>query len=139
MLNRRMVVFVAVVNCGEFFYDDVEAGFFLHFANSGEAWRVADVGPSTGKSPQSVRAFFHEQDSVGVEDRGADVYFRRSIALFKFESFEYGCRFAEASAGGHDFGGDGAEFVVALLVVRVFAIGEAVLRERLQTTRPFEP
>jgi hypothetical protein len=139
MLNRRMVVFVAIINSREFFHDDVEAGFFFHFANGGETRRIADVGPSAGQRPQAVGAFFDEQDPIGVEDRSADVDLWRGVAFFKFEALKYGCRFVEAGASGHDFGGDAAEFVVALLVVRIFAVGQPVLRERLQATRPFEP
>src|SRR5882757_7706619 len=58
MLNRRMVVFIAIVDCGEFFHDDIEAGFFFHFADGREARRIANVSPSAGQSPQSVGALF---------------------------------------------------------------------------------
>ena len=64
MLNRRMVVFVAIVDCGQFVYDNVETGFFFHFADGGKTRRIADVRPSTRQCPQSVGAFFHEQDSI---------------------------------------------------------------------------
>ena len=139
MLNRRMIVLVAIVDRSQLFHDDVETRFLFYFAYGGETWRIADVGPSAGESPQSVGALFHEQDFVVFEHGGADVDFRSGVAFLEFELLEYGRGFVQAGSGGHDFGGDGAKFVVALLVVGVFAVREAVLRERLQAARPFEP
>src|SRR5579862_9244569 len=61
MLNRRMIVLVAIVDRSQLFHDDVETRFLFYFAYGGETWRIADVGPSAGKRPESVGALFHEQ------------------------------------------------------------------------------
>jgi len=55
MLNRRMVVFIAIVDCGEFFHDDIEAGFSSTEAQA-EQWVTNFLGHTTANLVQDGSA-----------------------------------------------------------------------------------
>jgi len=136
---RRVVVEVVVVDGGQFYGLGLVAGFFADFAKGGDAGRIADVGPATGKGPGVVTALFDQEDAVFVEDGGADVDLWGGVAEIPLEEIEYGVRDVGIVGRGENLCGDLADLVEAFEVEGVFGVGEAVLRDGLEALSPLEP
>lgn len=136
---RGMALQVAVEKRGKFGDAHFVAGFFADFASGGDGGRLADVGPAAGEGPAAVLEFANKEDAVLVEGRDAHVDFGSGVAGLMGEEVADGSEVLEGSAGGHHFGGDGANFFVALDVELVFAIGETGLRNGLEASRPGKP
>jgi hypothetical protein len=73
-----------------------------------------------------------------LEGGDAGVDFGSGVAELFDKYFLEGFR-AGLRAGGHHFRGNAANFVIALNVEFIFAIGEAGLRDGLKAARPGEP
>ena len=135
----RMAVQVAVKDGGEFGDANFVTGFFTDFAGGGDRRRVADIGPAAREGPAAVFDFTDEKEAIVLEGGDASVDFGSGVAELFGENFLESLRVGLRRAGGHHFGGDGADFVIAMNVEFIFAIGEAGLRDSLKAARPGEP
>jgi hypothetical protein len=134
-----MVVQIAIENRGEFCDANFVAGFFAKFADGGERGRFADIGPAAGKCPAAIVEFTNQQDAAVFECGDAHIDFGSGVTGLLGEDFLKRFRVGKSGTGGHHFRSDAANFVVALDIEFVFAIGEAGLRNGLQAARPCEP
>lgn len=135
----RMALAVAIEKGNEFGEANFVAGFFADFASGGDGGRLANIGPAAGKSPAVVLEFANQEDAVVAKGSDANIDFGSGVAGLLGEEVLNGRDGRKCSAGGHHFGGDVADFVVALDVEFVVAIGEAGLRNGLESARPGEP
>jgi len=135
----RMAVKIAIKDGGELGDANLIAGFFAGFASGGDRWRLADIGPTAGEGPAAVFEFSDKKDAAVLEGGHSSINFWSGVTglLGKefFERFGVGKR----GAGSHHFHCDAADFVIAVNIELVLAIGEAGLRDGLKAARPCEP
>lgn len=136
---RRMALKVAIENGGKFGDADFVTGFFAGFASGRDGGRLADVGPAAGKRPVAVLKFAHEEDAAIVERGDADVDFGGGVAGLLGEESLNERGGGKRGAGAHHFGGDIADFAVAVNIEFILAVGETGLRDGLESARPGEP
>ena len=121
----RMAMKIAIVDRGEFGDADVVAGFLASFAGGGDGRRLTHIGPATGESPAAIFDFADEEDFSVLESSDARIDFGSGVAGLLGEKIFEGFGIRTVGVGGHHFGGDGADFVIALDIELVPAISEA--------------
>ena len=92
---RRMAVEIAVEHGGEFGDADFVARFLTSFACGGDGRRLADIGPSAGKSPAAVFEFADEEDAAVLEYGDARVNFGSGVAGLLGKDFDERGRIGE--------------------------------------------
>ena len=120
----RVPVKVTVVERCELGDANVVAGFFPGLARGGDAGRLTHIGPAARERPAPVFNLADEENAAIVKNCGANVDFGSRIACLTRE--ERGRRLIGRKHGArrHDFGSDGADFVIALHVKFILAIGK---------------
>lgn len=136
---RGMAVQFPVIEGGEFGDTDFVAGFFANLASRSEGGGLAHIGPAAGECPETVIEFADEKDAPVAEGSNAHINFGRGIAGLLREKVLNGSGAGKSSAGSHHLRGNATDFVVALNIELVLAVGEAGLRISLETARPGEP
>jgi hypothetical protein len=136
---RRMAVEVTVEDSSEFGDADFVAGFLADFAGGGDGRRLANIGPTTGKSPAAIFEFADEEDASIPECGDADVYFGSGVTGLLGEKIGDRNGVGEGCASSHNFGGNVADFVVTVNIELILAVSEAGLRDGLEASRPGKP
>ena len=135
----RMSVKFAVKDGREFGDVNFVAGFFAGLACSGDGGRFADIGPSSRKGPAAVFEFANEKEAALTECGDADVDLGRGVTGLLGEEILDRSGAGEGGARGHHFGSDVADFVIAVNIKFVLAVGEAGLGDGLEPAGPSEP
>jgi hypothetical protein len=135
----RVAVEVAVKDGSEFSDADVVARFLTSFAGGGSGRRLADIGPTAGKRPATILEFTDEKDAAILEGGNADIDFGGGVTGLLGEERGNWSSAWEGRTDGHHLGGNVPDFVIAVNVEFVLAIGETGLGDGLEAARPGEP
>jgi len=137
--ERGLVWMFGAIEYGQnFLRVDGIAGFLPDFAFNAFGRRLPDVRPTARQRPAPVGFLADEQKFAVAEDYAANIYFGRGIAGVILQQAMDFSRRQTASVGKH-LGGDLADLVVTLDIVRILGKSEPVLGDGLKLLAPIEP
>jgi hypothetical protein len=129
---------VAIVDGQQLVRTRAIARLFIDLAHHGLARRLFDIGPAARQRPQAIGPLTDQQDRPIAKDGPAHIHFGRNVADFASKEIAHLGKL-DARTTCHHLGSNLPDSFVAFDIVRIFAIGQAIVSGSLELSSPVQP